>query len=62
MPHGLQTDVFCIFTVGTILRDDGYFIEPIELVQLLLTNFIQMLNPDLFPKDDRPSKIILINI
>ena len=46
-----------IVLLGTILREDDYLIEPIEVVQLLLTNFIQTLNPDLFAKEDRPSKI-----
>ena len=39
-----------------MLKEDDGLIKPIEMVELLVTNFLGTLNPELFPKDDRPSK------
>ena len=48
---------YFVYCSGTILKEDDGLIEPIDLVQLLLTNFLDTLNPDLFPEEDRPGII-----
>ena len=49
----------CLVFSGTILKEDDGLIEPIDLAVLLLTSYLDTLDPELFPEEDRPGLLTL---
>ena len=49
----------CLVFSGTILKEDDGLIEPIDLAVILLTSYLDTLDPELFPEEDRPGMLTL---
>lgn len=45
----------CAELLGAILSADGGLMNPIDLVECLVRNYVETLNPDLFSEEDRPA-------
>ena len=49
----------CLVFSGTILKEDDGLMEPIDLAVVLLTSYLDTLDPELFPEEDRPGMLTL---